>query len=91
MNIKYVLEQLKTTHSVPRFQGEQSRGHVDIPVWKLGLQGRFATLFQPRTFKEVKYFVQFMSFPRSGHSLIGSILDAHPQAIISHELNSMAD
>lgn len=76
-------------HSVPWFQGEQSRDHVDIPVWKLGLQGGLYTLLPPRTFRRVKYFVQFMSFPRSGHSLIGSLLDAHPRAIISHELDTM--
>lgn len=31
--------------------------------------------------------VLFVGYPRSGHSLIGSLLDAHPEAIISHELN----
>lgn len=33
--------------------------------------------------------MQFVGFPRSGHSLIGSLLDAHPQATISHELDTM--
>jgi len=33
--------------------------------------------------------VLFVGYSRSGHSLVGSLLDAHPQAIISHELHAM--
>jgi hypothetical protein len=29
----------------------------------------------------------FIGYPRSGHSLIGAILDAHPNIILSHELD----
>lgn len=52
-------------------------------------KGSLHTIFHPFANNEVKYFVQFLSFPRSGHSLIGSLLDAHPNAIISHELDTM--
>ena len=30
----------------------------------------------------------FLGYPRSGHSLIGSFLDAHPEALIAHRLNA---
>ena len=30
----------------------------------------------------------FVGYSRSGHSLVGSLLDAHPNAIISHELHA---
>ncbi len=33
----------------------------------------------------VKKFVFFIGYPRSGHSIIGSYLDAHPNVIIAHE------
>lgn len=33
----------------------------------------------------VQTFVLFIGYARSGHSLVGSILDAHPQIIIPHE------
>ena len=33
--------------------------------------------------------MQFAGFPRSGHSVLGSILDAHPDALVSHELDVM--
>lgn len=32
----------------------------------------------------------FIGYPRSGHSLVGSIIDAHPNACISHELDALA-
>jgi len=31
----------------------------------------------------------FIGYPFSGHSLIGSLLDAHPEAIIAHELDTL--
>lgn len=31
----------------------------------------------------------FVGFPRSGHSLIGALLDAHPSMIIAHELDAL--
>src|SRR5215207_7292340 len=31
----------------------------------------------------------FIGYPRSGHSLVGALLDAHPNAIIAHELNAL--
>jgi hypothetical protein len=35
----------------------------------------------------LKYFCVFIGYPYSGHSLVGSILDAHPGVVISHELH----
>ena len=34
---------------------------------------------------EVKYFVFFVGRARSGHSIVGSILDSHPHIIMAHE------
>lgn len=31
----------------------------------------------------------FVGYPRSGHSLIGSLLDAHPNILIAHELHAL--
>lgn len=31
----------------------------------------------------------FIGYPRSGHSLVGSLLDAHPDAVIAHELGAL--
>jgi|TARA_R100000501_G_scaffold12618_1_gene23274 hypothetical protein len=77
------------THSVPRFEGEGSRRHQDVPLWRLAWNSLPTLMANPRAFLQVRSFVQFAGFPRSGHSLIGSIIDAHPSAVISHELDAM--
>ncbi len=33
----------------------------------------------------VEKFVFFIGYPRSGHSIIGSVMDAHPDIVIAHE------
>jgi hypothetical protein len=38
-------------------------------------------------FRHVATFCLFLGYPRSGHSLVGSLLNAHPDAVISHELD----
>lgn len=39
------------------------------------------------TFENVERFAMFIGYPRSGHSVIGSLLDAHPDMLLSHELD----
>jgi len=39
------------------------------------------------TFADLTYFAIFIGYPRSGHSLIGSLLDAHPNTLIAHRVN----
>ena len=38
-----------------------------------------------RVFDDVEAFCVFIGYTRSGHSLVGSILDAHDEAVIAHE------
>ena len=40
-------------------------------------------------FAGVETYCMFIGYPRSGHSLIGSLLDAHPDMIIAHELDTL--
>jgi hypothetical protein len=42
-------------------------------------------------FSNVRTFILFVGYPRSGHSLIGSIMDAHPNVIIAHEVRLCGD
>lgn len=81
---------LNATHTIPLFDGDQSRRHHSVPLWNLWLAAQTNRLRSRRRCGSVDTFVQFAGFPRSGHSLIGSILDAHPHARISHELDAMA-
>lgn len=36
-------------------------------------------------FEHVRTYVSFIGYPRSGHSLVAALLDAHPHAVIAHE------
>jgi hypothetical protein len=44
---------------------------------------------QRAEFTTVRTFVVFIGHPRSGHSLVGSLLDAHPEIVVSHELDAL--
>jgi hypothetical protein len=37
----------------------------------------------------IERFVVFAGWPRSAHSLVGSLLTAHPDAVVAHELNAL--
>jgi hypothetical protein len=41
----------------------------------------------PIVISKIKQFVFFVGYARSGHSIIGTLLDAHPHIIISNEFN----
>jgi hypothetical protein len=34
-------------------------------------------------------YTMFLGYPRSGHTLIGSLLNAHPEVVVAHELNAL--
>ena len=61
---------------------------------KIKLAGLYATsLLQngrnAEFFRDVRTYCIFIGYPRTGHSLIGSLLDAHPRMIIAHEMDAL--
>lgn len=40
-------------------------------------------------FRDIRTYCMFVGYPRTGHSLIGSLLDAHPNIVIAHELDAL--
>ena len=38
-------------------------------------------------FESIENYCMFVGYPRSGHSLVGSLLNAHPEMVIAHEVN----
>ena len=40
-------------------------------------------------FADIKTLVFFIGYPRSGHSIVGSVIDAHPNALMAHRLNAL--
>jgi len=47
----------------------------------------FWGFLQKREFSSVKNFLIFIGYPRSGHSMIGALIDAHPNAIVGMEVD----
>lgn len=39
--------------------------------------------------RSVETYCMFIGYPHSGHSLTGSLLDAHPRMVIAHELDAL--
>ena len=78
------------SHSLPLFDGAASRRHVDVPLWKVRLAALPRPGLRPSpALDRVESLLQFVGFPRSGHSLVGALIDAHPDAVIAHELDAM--
>lgn len=42
-----------------------------------------------KLFECIRTYIMFIGYPRSGHTLIGALLDAHPNMIVAHELNAL--
>src|SRR5688572_9593174 len=42
-----------------------------------------------RALADVRGYCMFVGYPRSGHSLVGSLLNAHPNVVIAHELDAL--
>ena len=51
-------------------------------IWSAVARHRYRAAFEG-----VRAFVLFAGYPRSGHSLVGAMLNAHRHTVISHELN----
>jgi hypothetical protein len=50
---------------------------------------RGEALGKAEQFQQVEAFCLFVGYPKSGHSLLGSLLDAHPDMVIAHELDCL--
>ena len=42
-------------------------------------------------YRYLESFCIFIGYPRSGHSLVGSLVDAHPNAVVAHELDVLQE
>lgn len=45
--------------------------------------------YKEEIFKDVETFCMFIGYPRSGHSVVSSLIDAHPDAVLSSELDAL--
>ncbi len=70
---------------------------IENPLWAL-TDAQVQALFEPSRraaercgdmFDSLEVFCTFIGYPRSGHSILGSLMDAHPDMIIAHELDAL--
>jgi hypothetical protein len=69
----------------------------DLRIWlSLGLgtlldriRIRIGTQRYSHHLEEIETVCLFLGYPRSGHSVIGSCIDAHPNAVIAHRLDAV--
>ncbi len=45
---------------------------------------------EPQELSDLHAFCMFIGYPKSGHSLVGSLLDAHPDMVIAKATNPLA-
>ncbi|MGK7947667.1 MAG: sulfotransferase [Xenococcaceae cyanobacterium] len=53
------------------------------------LKTYYQSLKAKNNFTKINQYCIFIGYQRSGSSLVGSLLDAHPNVVIAHELNAM--
>jgi len=61
---------------------------IDLKYLALGQLSPFLFLRKPDIFKNLKTFCCFVGHGRSGGTLVGSLLNAHPNIVISNELHA---
>ena len=53
------------------------------------LTSLYHTVRHPDLFENVRNYVMFIGYPRSGHTLVGFLLDAHPNVIIASQTGAL--
>ena len=41
-------------------------------------------------YRDVRIYCMFLGYPRSGHSLVGALLNAHQEVVMAHELDALS-
>ena len=79
-----------TVQTLIKNQKSKKDRHSEEPVHVPLVHSNRDTTFQPlplSVINRVKIYVFFVGVARSGHSIVGAILDSHPHIVISNELN----
>jgi len=70
------------------YQGIAERSRAD--VFRTRARATWAGWRERRTYDDVTAFCGFLGYARSGSTLLGTLIDAHPDAVISTELDAFA-
>lgn len=61
-----------------------------IRYWRDYLWSLREGLRQKEVFDQVQAYCMFLGYPRSGHTLHGALLNAHPDIVVAHELDAFS-
>jgi len=61
-----------------------------LRYWKDYALSRVAAKRQKHLFEDVEAYCMFIGHGRSGHTLHGSLLNAHPEMVLAHELGALS-
>lgn len=64
-------------------------GRVRTQAWWDAIRAHCGPAGDSNRYTDVTTFCTFIGYPRSGHSIVGSILDAHRSAVFSHRLDAL--
>ena len=67
----------------------KNRANRRFDLARAYLRSSYKAYTGKESFEDVETYCMFVGYPKSGHSLIGSLLDAHPNAVIGHELDAL--
>ena len=69
------------SHSLPQTKEDDAQNRLKGPTEFYNLP----SALPEDIIHGVQKFVFFIGYPRSGHSIVGSLMDAHPNMVIAHE------
>ena len=84
VNMSLLINEMKNQHMM--FQTHDEHLHRIISR-KMRAKKKKPRRLSPALVKRIRNFVLFVGYPRSGHSIVGTLMDAHPHIIISNEFN----
>jgi hypothetical protein len=67
----------------------KNRANRRFDLARAYLRSSYKAYTVKESFEDVETYCMFVGYPKSGHSLVGSLLDAHPNAVIGHELDAL--
>lgn len=68
---------------------EDSSSMEEFSILPSFFQSIYGASTNKKNFNSVETYSMFIGYPRSGHSLLGALIDAHPNAIIAHEQDTL--
>ncbi|MEQ8523056.1 sulfotransferase [Gracilimonas sp.] len=84
---KKVGEQITALSDALGFERRDLRADLGMP-WDY-VKSKIMNSHFKWDYNEIERYCMFIGYPRSGHTLVGSLLDAHPDVVISHELDAL--